>query len=87
MNKHGVSRRWFTEVDVKDFKSGALTKTGFELNVSGSQNAIYFSIIAIPKKSHFAIFAIQNFAQSTKEKHVNSIYIVGIMIVRYINGA
>ena len=24
MNKHGVSRRCFTEADVKDFKSGAL---------------------------------------------------------------
>ena len=24
MNKHGVSLRWFTEADVKDFKSGAL---------------------------------------------------------------
>ena len=24
MNKHGVSRRWFTEVDVKHFKSGTL---------------------------------------------------------------
>ena len=24
VNKHGVSRKWFTEVDVKDFKSGAL---------------------------------------------------------------
>ena len=26
MNKHGVSRRWFSEADVKDFKSGALRK-------------------------------------------------------------
>ena len=24
MNKHGVSRRWFTETDVKYFKSGEL---------------------------------------------------------------
>ena len=24
MNKHGVSRRWFTETDVKHFTSGAL---------------------------------------------------------------
>ena len=23
-NKHGVSKRWFTEADVKHFKSGAL---------------------------------------------------------------
>ena len=42
MNKHGVSRKWFTETDVKDFKSAALktipeiTKTGFELRVSPS---------------------------------------------------
>ena len=45
----------FTEADVKDFKSGALrtttniTRTGFELSVSLSRNAIYFCIIAIPK--------------------------------------
>ena len=26
MNKHVVSRRWFTETDVKHFKSGALKK-------------------------------------------------------------
>ena len=25
VNKHGVSRRWSTEADVKDFKSGALS--------------------------------------------------------------
>ena len=49
MNKHGVSRRWFTEADLKDFKSGALrtttdiTKTGFELSTSPSPNAIYFN--------------------------------------------
>ena len=24
MNKHGVSRRWFTEADVKHFKNGTL---------------------------------------------------------------
>ena len=27
MNKHGVSRRWFTKADVKHFKSGALRTT------------------------------------------------------------
>ena len=32
-------------------------------------------------KSHFTIFAIQNFVQNTK-KHVDSIYVVGIMFVR-----
>ena len=42
VNKHGVSRRWFTEADVKDFKSGALRtttdiiKTGFELSLLSS---------------------------------------------------
>ena len=24
MNKHGVSRRWFTEADIRHFKNGAL---------------------------------------------------------------
>ena len=40
-----------------------------------------FSIIAMPEKSHFTIFAIQNFVQNMK-KHMNSICIVGIMSVR-----
>ena len=67
MNKHRVSRKWFTETDVKDFRSGALrttteiTKTGFELRKLLSRNAIYFSIIMIPKKSYFTFFAIQIF--------------------------
>ena len=30
--------------------------TGFELSVLQSQNAIYFSFIAMPKKSHFTIY-------------------------------
>ena len=51
--------------------------TGFELSVSQLQNVIYFSIIVMPKKSHFTIFAIQNFVQNTK-KRVNSIYIVDL---------
>ena len=40
VNKQEVSRRCFTEADVKDFKSGALrtttniTRSGFELTVS-----------------------------------------------------
>ena len=41
--------------------------TGFEISVSQSRNAIYFSIIAMPKESHFTIFAIQNFVQNTKQ--------------------
>ena len=87
VNKHGVSRRCSTEADVKDFKNGVfrtatnITRTGFELSVSRSRNAIYFCIIVIPKKSHFTIFAIQNFVRNTK-KHVNSIYIFGIMFAR-----
>ena len=43
--------------------------TGFKLSVSRSQNVIYFSIIAVPKKSHFIIFAIQRFLQNMK-KHM-----------------
>ena len=41
--------------------------SGFELSVSRSRDAIYFSIIAMPKKSHLTIFAIQNFVQNTKK--------------------
>ena len=40
-------------------------QTGFELGVSQSRSAICFSIIAIPKKSHFTIFVIENFVQNT----------------------
>ena len=87
VNKHGVSRRWFTEAHVKDFKSDALRtttniiSTGFDLSVSRSRNTIYFSIIVIPNYSHFTTLAIQNFVQN-EEQHVNSTYIVGIMLVR-----
>ena len=35
-------------------------------HVETSRDAIYFSIIAMPKKSHFTIFAVQNFVQNTK---------------------
>ena len=38
----------------------------FELSVSRLRNAIYFSIIAMPK-SHFIFFAIQNFVQNAKK--------------------
>ena len=43
MNKHGVSRRWFT--DIKDVKSGALktaniTRIGFKLSILRLQNVI-----------------------------------------------
>ena len=35
-----------------------LASAGSKLSVSRSQNAIYFFIIAMPKKSHFSIFAM-----------------------------
>ena len=35
-------------------------------HVETSRDAIYFSIIAMPKKSHFTIFAVQN-VQNTKK--------------------
>ena len=56
MNKHGASRKWFTEADIKDYKSGVLrtttniTRTGFKLSVSQLRNGIYFFIIAITNK-------------------------------------
>ena len=37
----------------------------FELRTLRSQIAIYFSIIVIPKKSHFIIFMLQKFVPST----------------------
>ena len=49
---------------------------GFELSTSRLQNAIYFSIIVMPEKSHFTIFTIQNIYTF---KH--SIYIFMIMFV------
>ena len=33
--------------------------SGFELSVSRLRNAIYFSIVMIPKKSHFTISVIK----------------------------
>ena len=58
-----------------------MTCAGLKLIVSWLQNAIYFSIFTMPKKSHFTIFVTQNFVQNTK-KHVNSIFILQIMFVR-----
>ena len=40
---------------------------GFELSISRLRNAIYFFIIAMPKRSHFTIFTIQNFVQNLKK--------------------
>ena len=56
--------------------------TGFELSVLRLQNAISVSIMAMPKKSHFTIFVIQNFVQNRNKTHMNFIYIVVIMFVR-----
>ena len=55
-----------------NFKSRALrtteiTMTAFELSISPLQNAIYFSIIPIPKKSYSTIFTIKNIVQNTKK--------------------
>ena len=44
-----------------------ITITWFELSVSRSRNMISLSIIAMPNKSHFTLFAIQNFLQNTKK--------------------
>ena len=48
---------------------------GFKLGVFW--NAIYFSIIAMPKKSHFTIFVLQD-----RKKCMNSIDVVRIIFVR-----
>ena len=63
------------KIDFKIYLKPQFTKnteysTGFELSISEKQNAIYFAIITMPKKSHFTIFIIQNFVQNTK-KYVN----------------
>ena len=61
-------------------KSGALatntimTMSRFELSVSQPRNAIYFSIITIPKKSHLIMFAIQNFVQNAQKTSFFSVY-------------
>ena len=46
---------------IAQFDHNNFKKPGFEGSVSGMWNAIYFSIIVMPKKSHFTIFVIQNF--------------------------
>ena len=43
MNKHGVSRRCFTEADVKDFKSGALrTITNITKSIANWKKKVFF---------------------------------------------
>ena len=51
-----------------------VTLVGFELSISRLQNATYFSIIAMSKKSHFTIFAIQNFVQNKKKTREFHLY-------------
>ena len=85
INLYSLYTRWikmeFLGGTLLRLKSGALkttiniTRTGFELSVSRSRNAIYFCIIAIPKKSHFLIFAIQNCA-----KHKKNLWIPFILL-------
>ena len=48
------------------FRKCSIFRQIIPLKVSRLQNAIYFSIITMPKKSHFNIFAIQNFMQNMK---------------------
>ena len=50
-------------------KENFCAHTGFELSISRSQNAIYFSIVPMPKKPHFTIFVIHSFVQNTKNIH------------------
>ena len=64
--------------------------SGFELSILQLRSTIYkntticklkhygttnFSIMAMPKESHFTIFAIQNFVQNTK-KHTRTPFIL-----------
>ena len=58
--------------------------TGFELNVSRPENVIYFSIIAMPKKCHFIIFAKQNCAK--QELRRNVIYHLYCWVIFKVNG-
>ena len=55
-------------------KSVRIDISGLQLRVSRSQNVIYFSIIAMPKKSHFTIFAKQSFVQNTKNTREFHLY-------------
>ena len=47
MNKHGVSRSWFTKADVKDFKSGRLrTIKNFYVELK-KKSQLYLKILLI----------------------------------------
>ena len=62
-------------------------RTEFELRKSLSIfiNAIYFSIIAMPKKFYY--FRDTKLCVKHKKTHMNCIYIIGFMFVREMNGA
>ena len=78
---------WFTDADVKDFKSGALrtttntTRAEFELSVIAIAKCNLFFHYCDSKEISFYYFRDTKLVQDTK-KHVNSIYIVGIMFFR-----
>ena len=53
---------FFQNIGISDNRSR------FELSVSRSQNAIYFSIIAIPKKSHFTFLRYKTLCKIRKNR-------------------
>ena len=44
--------------------------TGVEIGILQLRKTIYFSIIAVPKKSHFNIFVTQSLVQNTHKKNM-----------------
>ena len=72
MNKHGVSRKSFTEANVKDFKSVALrtttniTRTGLELKCILILKCDLFLHYCDSKEISLYYLHIQNFVQNTK---------------------
>ena len=57
MNEGSLGWRWVFQAE------------GLELSISRLQNKIHFFIIAMPNKSHLAIFEIQN-TKNTREFHL-----------------
>ena len=75
--------RKFRKLKPRLYKKGVPTMyTGLELSVSQSQNAIFLSIIAMPKETSFYYFCDKKLCAKHEKTHVNSIYIAGIMFVR-----
>ena len=73
MNKHGVSRKWFTEADVRDFKSGRIgIKGSWFVNhnsISWSQEAkIHKTSIVhesfLPRYENFKIISVGDISLS-----------------------